>query len=405
MNFLQPFMFWGALAIAIPVFIHFWHQKKGKELDWAAMQWLIDKSQQQSSGFRLDDLPLLIVRCLLLLLLVFLMAQPVLEWFKKTDHSERIHLVEPSAYLADNYRFELEKAFEKGEKVYWINTPIEEIKDLSSVSGQQSSGIMYLQEVVNKINKPGAKLDIYLLNNQKIINQPKIYIPGNYTIHTAIDSSENYTHNYLDLGNGKKLFVNSAKLTASDSKSGNQPRLASTAIHSGTLSVLADYKNKAERETVQAALGALSTVYSLPFKIDEKTDNRKKYDIVLTDREIKKISPETLYLLSGNSRNNVKTSLPNVAILEDSLRIQTSEIVTSGQLPEYLGDLLIDHFNLNEVNGTLSTQQLNAVFVHAKPLEGNVEGNLRPWLLVVFLILLILERWMALKKTIQKSYA
>ncbi|SEJ31050.1 N-terminal double-transmembrane domain-containing protein [Dyadobacter koreensis] len=405
MNFLQPFMFWGALAIAIPVFIHFWHQKKGKELDWAAMQWLIDKSQQQSRGFRLDDLPLLIVRCLLLLLLVFLMAQPVLEWFKKTDHSERIHLVEPSAYLADNYRFELEKAFEKGEKVYWINTPIEEIKDLSSVSGQQSSGIMYLQEVVNKINKPGAKLDIYLLNNQKIINQPKIYIPGNYTIHTAIDSSENYTHNYLDLGNGKKLFVNSAKLTASDSKSGNQPRLASTAIHSGTLSVLADYKNKAERETVQAALGALSTVYSLPFKIDEKTDNRKKYDIVLTDREIKKVSPETLYLLSGNSRNNVKTSLPNVAILEDSLRIQTSEIVTSGQLPEYLGDLLIDHFNLNEVNGTLSTQQLNAVFVHAKPLEGNVEGNLRPWLLVVFLILLILERWMALKKTIQKSYA
>jgi len=405
MNFLQPFMFWGALAIAIPVFIHFWHQKKGKELDWAAMQWLIDKSQQQSRGFRLDDLPLLIVRCLLLLLLVFLMAQPVLEWFKKTDHSERIHLVEPSAYLADNYRFELEKAFEKGEKVYWINTPIEEIKDLSSVSGQQSSGIMYLQEVVNKINKPGAKLDIYLLNNQKIINQPKIYIPGNYTIHTAIDSSENYTHNYLDLGNGKKLFVNSAKLTASDSKSGNQPRLASTAIHSGTQSVLADYKNKAERETVQAALGALSTVYSLPFKIDEKTDNRKKYDIVLTDREIKKVSPETLYLLSGNSRNNVKTSLPNVAILEDSLRIQTSEIVTSGQLPEYLGDLLIDHFNLNEVNGTLSTQQLNAVFVHAKPLEGNVEGNLRPWLLVVFLILLILERWMALKKTIQKSYA
>ena len=404
MNFLQPFMFWGALAIAIPVFIHFWHQKKGKELDWAAMQWLIDKSQQQSRGFRLDDLPLLIVRCILVLLLVFLMAQPVLEWFKKTDHSERIHLVEPSVYLADNYRFELEKAIEKGEKVYWINASREEVKDLSSAASQQNSGIMYLQDVVNKINKPGAKLDIYLLNNQKVNNQPKVYIPGDYTIHTAIDSSQNYIHNYLDLGNGKKLFVSNAKLTTSDSKAGNQPRLASTALHSGPLSVLVDYKNKSERETVKAALGALSTVYALPFQVDEKIDPRKNYDLILTDQKIEKNSPHALYVVSGNGGKTLKTSLPNVIILDDSLRIQTSEMVNSGQLPEYLGDLLIDHFNLDELKGVLSTQQLEAIFVHAKPLEGNVEGNLRPWLLVIFLIILILERWLALKKTIQKSY-
>ena len=403
MNFLQPFMFWGALAIAIPVFIHFWHQKKGKELDWAAMQWLIDKSQQQSRGFRLDDIPLLIVRCFLILLLAFLMAQPVLDWFKKGEHSERIHLVEPSAYLAESYRFEIETAIKKGEKAYWINSSKEAIKDLASVPGEQSKGILYLQDVVNKTDKPGATLDIYLLNNWQVINQPKVYIPGDYTIHTAIDSSQNYIHNYLDIGNGRKLFVNNRQLTTSDSKSGNIPKLASEAIYSGDLNVLVDYKNKAEQQTVEAALSALATVYLLPLKMDERVDIRKKYDLILTDKSVNKIDPNVLYVLSA-SNTGLNSGLSNVAVLQDSLRIQTSEMVNSGQLPEYLGGLLVDHFKLDHSKGILSTQQLNAVFVKVKPLEGNVEGNLRPWLLVIFLILLILERWMALKKTIQKSY-
>ncbi|MCF2443754.1 BatA domain-containing protein [Dyadobacter sp. CY345] len=404
MTFLQPFMFWGALAIVIPVFIHFWHQKKGKELDWAAMQWLIDKSQQQSRGFRLDNLPLLIVRCLLVLLLVFLMTQPVLEWFKKAEHSERIHLVDPSVYLSDHYRFELEEALKNGEKVYWINDSREEIKDLSSVNNQQNSGVRYLQDVVNKVGKPGATLDIYLLNNQKIFDQPKIYIPGDYTIHTAIDSSQSYIHNYLDLGNDRKLFVDNGKLHTSDAKSGNLPKLASYPAHSGELKILIDYKDKAERQTVQAALGALGAVYSLPFKIDEVADARKKYDWILTDQKIEKIIPDALYVLSGKGARCLSVDLPNVAVLADSLRIQTSEMVNSGQLPEYLGELLTKHFGLGDSNGILSNQQINSFFVRAKPLDGNVEGNLRPWFLINFLILLILERWMALKKTIQKSY-
>ena len=405
MTFLQPFMFWGALAIVIPVFIHFWHQKKGKELDWAAMQWLIDKSQQQSRGFRLDDLPLLIVRCLLVLLLVFLMTQPVLEWFEKSEHSKRIHLVEPSVYLADNFRFELEEALKKGEKVYWINASSEEIEDIMSVTNQENRGIRYLQDVVNKVGKPGAKLDIYLLNNQKIFDQPKTYIPGDYTIHTAIDSSQNYIHNYLDLGDNRKLFVYKGQLNTSDTNSVNLPKLASYPAHSGKLKILIDYKDKAERQTVQAAIGALGVVYSLPFQIDAVANANKQYDWILTDQKIEKINPDVLYVFSGNNNGWLPDDHPNVAVLADSLRIQTSEMVNSGQLPEYLGDLLIKHFDLGESNGILSNQQINSLFVRAKPLEGNVEGNLRSWFLVIFLILLILERWMALKKTIQKSYA
>jgi len=405
MNFLQPIMFWSALAIAIPVFIHFWHQKKGKKLDWAAMQWLTGVSQQQSRGLRLDDLSLLIVRCLLVLVLVLLMGRPVAGWLKKADHSARIHLVEPSTYLTDNYRFELEEAIKKGEKIYWINAYNEEIKSLSSVSGYPAGGILYLQDLINKISKPGVQFDIYLLNNHKLINQPRIYIPADYTIHTAIDSSENYNHRYLDIGHGKKLFVDKGLLTASDGKSANLPKPASTAVHSGVIHVLAEYKNKAERQTVLAALEALSTVYSLPFEVDDNRNSQKKYDLILTDQSISGVDPGTLYVLSGLAGKQFGMAFPNVRVMQDSLRIQTSEMVNSGQLPEFLGDLLVKHFNLDERNSPLSNQQMNSVFQQSKPVHGNEEGNLRPWFLAIFLLLLILERWMALRKTIQKSYA
>lgn len=405
MNFLQPFMFWGALAIAIPIFIHFWHQKKGKELDWAAMQWLIDKSQQQSRGFRLDDLPLLIIRCLLILVLTFLLSQPVIKWFKQIEHAERIHLVEPSANLVNNYRFEIETAIKNGEKVFWINPESEEIKDLSSISNQKNRGSLYLQNVINKVSKTGVKLDLYLISDQKLLDLPKIYIPETYTLHTLTDSSLNYLHKYLDLGEEKKLFVNKGQLTiSSQGESDNLPKLESAPVHLGKLNVLVDYKNNAEKQTVEAALGSLSAVYSLPIEIDLKNVTEKKYDLVLTDQKIIKKNPETLYVLSGKSNSGNQSLLSNVIQVQDSLRIQTSEMVNSGQLPEFMGDLLVSHFKLDEPQTVISQKQLKTVFVQTKPQEVNMGGSLRPWLLMLFIALLILERWLALKKTIQKSY-
>src|SRR5678815_3909118 len=74
----EPYKLWGALAVAIPIAIHFWHRKQGKLLPWAATGWLEEKQQQQSRGLRLDDRWLLLVRCLLVVLLAILLAQPIL---------------------------------------------------------------------------------------------------------------------------------------------------------------------------------------------------------------------------------------------------------------------------------------------------------------------------------------
>ena len=112
-------MLWGALAVAIPVAIHFWHRKQGKLLPWAATGWLEEKQQQQSRGLRLDDRWLLLVRCLLVVLLAVLLAQPVLPSLSKPPVVQPVHLVQPSAAVVDNFRFELSESLKRNERVVW----------------------------------------------------------------------------------------------------------------------------------------------------------------------------------------------------------------------------------------------------------------------------------------------
>ena len=67
-DFNTPTLLWGLLGLAIPILIHFWHQKQGKRLDWAATQWLSEKNLQQARGIRLDNIWLLILRLAIVLL-------------------------------------------------------------------------------------------------------------------------------------------------------------------------------------------------------------------------------------------------------------------------------------------------------------------------------------------------
>ena len=139
MPFIEPLFLWGALAVVIPIAVHFWHQKQGKPLPWAAMQWLTEARQQQSRGLRLDNLLLLILRCLLLLLLAVLLAKPLLNWFNQPPTVQRVHLVQPSQAVLDNFRFELTEAQKKGERVVWANPSLDPVTESSGLPASQSS--------------------------------------------------------------------------------------------------------------------------------------------------------------------------------------------------------------------------------------------------------------------------
>ncbi|MCF0073911.1 BatA domain-containing protein [Dyadobacter sp. CY261] len=367
MTFLQPYLLWAMLAVVMPVAIHFWYQRRGKTIEWAAMRWLGEQTTLQHRGFRPNEIGLMLLRCLLVALLALIVSRPIVAWFENITRSETIHLVQPDRLVTDSYRFELENALRDGEQVYWLGVSPEKVASLEKMP-TLSPGLTYLQNNINALataNAPAFKL--YFRNNLSLASSPRIYIPGDYQLFSVTDSS-NKAINLLQ----------------------NKP------AYKDIIHVLLDYRDADERKAVTAALSALTEVYGFAFEIEKKSRPGRHYDWVFTNNAIEHPEPGTRYIVSGAMPEWAAPA--SVISLPDSLRLADSELVESGRLPEWLGDLLVNDLKLNAGNEPLSDSQLNALFIKAPAAQQ--EATLRPWLLLVFICLMIAERWLALRKTV-----
>lgn len=392
MPFIEPLFLWGALAVAIPIAIHFWHQKQGKPLPWAAMQWLTEARQQQSRGLRLDNIWLLIIRCLVLLLLAILLAKPLLNWATQSPTIQRVHLVQPSQAVLDNFRFELTEAQKKGERVIWAN---QELAPLTAESNLLESPISFgplsLQTAINQLDGKNTVLHLYLAPIQTLSDVPTITVPIRFRLHTAVDSTTQ-PKTYLPATGNRKLFINRAgKLIVSPVLDATL-KFQSAPAHTGPIQTLLQYRDKAEQQTVEAALTALTDVYGLDVVVTKIPVKNQPYDLVLTDRLPAQPSPKTLYIVSAVQQS----TLPNVIFSNEALTPQTSDRVASGQLPEWLGEQILRHYGLTTNTKSLSKQELNALFVSTDTPPKEQHAGIQQALLLLLIGLLILERWLAL---------
>lgn len=82
MSFLNPLILIAGLGLALPILAHLLNRYQVKRTDWAAMQFLNKNVRVRSRQLRLQDILLLILRCLALLLIVFALARPFLNQAK-----------------------------------------------------------------------------------------------------------------------------------------------------------------------------------------------------------------------------------------------------------------------------------------------------------------------------------
>ena len=78
MSFLNPIMLAGLAAIAVPIIIHLLNRRKFQKVVWAAMRFLRISVEQNQRRMRIEDMILLILRCLLVALLALALARPAI---------------------------------------------------------------------------------------------------------------------------------------------------------------------------------------------------------------------------------------------------------------------------------------------------------------------------------------
>jgi len=80
-QFLNPIWLFAIAAVTIPVAIHLWNIRPGKVLKVGSISLMDAASRKSSRSFKLLDIPLFILRCLLLIILAVLLAIPL--WHNK----------------------------------------------------------------------------------------------------------------------------------------------------------------------------------------------------------------------------------------------------------------------------------------------------------------------------------
>ncbi len=379
MLFIEPAFLWATLAVAIPIAIHFWHQKQGKPMPWAATRWLTEREQQQSRGLRLDNVWLLLLRCLLLIVLALLLAQPLINWLKPDKPVEKVHLIQPNAAVLTNFRFELEEARQRNERVIEIGA---------------TTNPLALQTAINQLPATETDLHLYLINNPAWADVPVIAVPKRFHLHTATDATQP-PKAYLMGRQKKRLYLASNGQLVSTTTLDPSIRFQAKPVHAGPIRTLLQYANATERQIVGAGLTALSEVYGFDFSIDERPQSNLTYDLILTDRVPARLNPQTLYIVSAIAPPPMAD---NVVVTNETLTPQTSERVAGGQLPEWLGEQLLRHYGLWQNRQPLSQRAMNALFVPTVPVSQTQPTGLQHALTLFFVVLLILERWLALTK-------
>ena len=78
--FLNPWMLWALPAVGIPVLIHLLNRHRATTIEWGAMELLRRVMVYRSREIRLEDILLMLLRCLIVLLVVLAVARPTTRW-------------------------------------------------------------------------------------------------------------------------------------------------------------------------------------------------------------------------------------------------------------------------------------------------------------------------------------
>lgn len=105
-NLVTPGLFLaGALAMLVPILIHLLNRRRFKIVEWAAMDFLKQAEKLNKRRVQLEDLLLLLLRCLAVLLLGFLLARPFLKSgfvgnLLSDARAERVFILDDSPSMA-----------------------------------------------------------------------------------------------------------------------------------------------------------------------------------------------------------------------------------------------------------------------------------------------------------------
>ncbi|MBN3518610.1 BatA domain-containing protein [Algoriphagus lutimaris] len=380
MEFLQPILLWGLLGLSIPIAIHLWNGKKGKTISWAAMAWLSEQENQSSKSIRLDQLLVLLLRLILLALLVLLLSKLIVKSWLLPDETKTVHLVAPDSQVFEEYRFEIDRALDAGEEVFWLEP---ELSDLNSEINPHWLIERGVQEALNNLEGPISELHIYLPNSQSYLPEIPIISPVKPLIHIAKSAKMRQTFTPIKVDSSYVLEQNEiGVLEVGSTNSYNQPKeeLLEISYFLGNL-------EEEEKSTIRAAMKSISEVMKVKCV---ETDQQDQGNLVFDSQKPEKLDSSTFYFLVSNHGYSMDQ---NVVLIQDQLDFDHSEMVRNGQLPEFILVNFLEFIGVQSLPVEVTHHQTEARFIAKEIPKEDKKSGFEIILIAMFVLTYGAERY------------
>ena len=387
MEILQPILLWGLLGLSIPLAIHLWNGKKGKNVAWAAMAWLSEQENQSSKSIRLDQILVLLLRMILLVLFILLLSHLILNSWEISESKKVVHLVAPDRQVFEEFRFELEQADEREEEVAWIDSELTEISEELEPDWFASYEI---QKALNSLEGPIAELHFYLPNSENYLPEKMLISPVKPIIHLAKTASGPSPNFGIELDSARMLEIGNDGLLVSQSESENKAAIISlkqVGFYLGNL-------EEEERENVIASLNSISQVMKIYFV---EKENPEGATLIFDDGNPENIESNKLYFLTERSGF---PEADNVNFISTKLDFESSELVQTGRLPEFLLGKLIDFVGVKPEDSKISETQISSRFLVNEKQRNEKKSGLEILLVGLFVLTFGAERYLSFQRGI-----
>lgn len=403
MHFTNPIALWALAGLSLPIAIHMLSRKEGKVIRIGSLRHLHETSTRQFKGIRLNEIVLLALRCLLIILFVFLLSGLAFNGF--TNSETKWVLVEKGLEYNREVERQLKNLHELGYELHWLSDGFPLLKD--SISSTNSIQYRSLAEKLEtKQLSEAVVLATNKINNFSGIRTP---LPANIRWIGVIDEPVEFTLNVHKLSDSAfiRRGYSNANETYFTTQSVSSSSLSETANEQDTLSltVYYDQEHAYDKKITEAILRSIEISFALPMKIAFKMDSKFLPDhanwVIWLSKDpipptenilyIKEASGSPLIIQEQKHKWRITKSLNEEIALQENLSVKIASIIIPSNYYRALALKKDQRMIHNSEAWSKQTADKNRITTQSLQSADS-------YLILLFLITLLIERLLAYNK-------
>lgn len=402
MQLANPIFLWALTGLSIPIGIHLLSRKEGKVIRLGSLRHVHETSTQQFRGIRLNEILLLVIRCLLIILFTLILSG--LNW--NSIGETRWVLIEKGLESQPPLITMLDSLKEEGYEVRVLTEDFPLVEESDSISSVAN----YWELIEQLSSRNLSDVIVFAQNRSDHFKGVRSTLPDNVRWISQPLPVFDYTLEAVQI-KGDSISVReghtSSEATYFTTKTVSRSTEITEAQSPDTVSItlVSDKKYRYDLKIIEAALRAINKSFPVELKVTESTsfDTSSDWRIWFSDNDLPKFHNSKILQikLSNQSDELIAPLKANHWIISRRLN---EEVALQENLTLKLASLLLPKVELEKKAKANDRRMVSDSVAWAatsgdfKTVVSALPNSANHYLIVLLMVLLLVERMVAYKR-------